>query len=352
MTKRTFNSGAITLVNADSLEYLKTIPDNSIDLVATDPPYFQVKQNAWDNQWDNSAEFLAWLDEMLCEFWRILKPNGSIYLFCGHALSADTEILIRSRFNVLNNIVWTKPSGPWNKARKSDLRKYFGSTERIIFAEHYGSEGYAKGNAGYATKCAAARKEVFKPLIDYFRDAKNKLDIKAKDINQATGTQMCSHWFSDSQWALPSADNYAKLQALFKAKGEELQVSHAELADQYGELQKEYQELTASYDELKAQYQSLRRPFSVSKEVPFTDHWHFKSVQYYPGKHPCEKPAPLMEHIISSSSREGDVVLDAFGGSQSTGKACLKLGRKYIGIELEEETFDRSVAAFEELVKT
>ena len=44
MTKRTFNSGAITLVNADSLEYLKTIPDNSIDLVATDPPYFQVKK--------------------------------------------------------------------------------------------------------------------------------------------------------------------------------------------------------------------------------------------------------------------------------------------------------------------
>ena len=58
-----------------------------------------------------------------------------------------------------------------------------------------------------------------------------------------------------------------------------------------------------------------------------------------------------MEHIVSSSSREGDVVLDAFGGSQSTGKACLKLGRVYIGIELEEETFDRSVEAFEQLVK-
>lgn len=67
--------------------------------------------------------------------------------------------------------------------------------------------------------------------------------------------------------------------------------------------------------------------------------WSIASVQYYQGKHPCEKPADLLEHIISTSSRENAVVLDAFMGSGSTGQACLKLNRKFIGIEMEEETY-------------
>lgn len=57
------------------------------------------------------------------------------------------------------------------------------------------------------------------------------------------------------------------------------------------------------------------------------------------GKHPCEKPSALMEHIIATSSRPGDVVADFFMGSGSTIKAALKLGRKAIGVELEEETY-------------
>ena len=121
----------------------------------------------------------------------MLKPAGSIYLFCGHKLSADTELLMRQRFNVLNHIIWAKPSGPWRRMRKTDLRSFFPATERILFAEHYGADGHAKGVAGYATKCAELKKEVFEPLIEYFRAARQSLGISAKDINAATGTQMC-----------------------------------------------------------------------------------------------------------------------------------------------------------------
>lgn len=53
----------------------------------------------------------------------------------------------------------------------------------------------------------------------------------------------------------------------------------------------------------------------------------------------CEKPAELMEHIIATSSRLGDVVADFFMGSGATIKAALTLGRKAIGVELEEETY-------------
>ena len=234
--------------------------------------------------------------------------------------------------------------------RKSDLRSFFPSTERILFAEHYGADGHAKGVAGYASKCKELKKDVFKPLIDYFRDARESLGISAKDINDATGTQMCSHWFSPSQWQLPNREQYEKLQALFKEKAGELNKSHDELVKEYDGLNAEYQTLVRQYDDLKSEYESLRRPFSVTSDVPYTDVWTFAPVQYYPGKHPCEKPADLLDHVITASSREGDVVLDAFMGSGSTGKSCVKLNRQFIGIEMEEDTYLRTVESFKNLV--
>jgi len=57
----------------------------------------------------------------------------------------------------------------------------------------------------------------------------------------------------------------------------------------------------------------------------------------------------MMEHIVRSSSREGDVVLDCFMGSGSTGKAALALGRRFVGMEFEQPTFDQASEALSEL---
>lgn len=351
--KNTGNLSSIELVNADSLSYIKNLPENSIDLIATDPPYYRVKDCAWDRQWENVTDYLAWLDEFLSEFWRVLKPNGSLYIFCGSKLAADTELLVRQRMDVLSHIIWAKPNGPWLRQNKASLRTFFPSTERIIFAGHYGAEGYAKGQAGYATKCAEIKGEVFGPLIDYFIKAREALNISAKEINQATGRQMCSHWFSRSQWQFPGPIQYEQLQALFSRKALEMGVNnpllegHAGLSEKYSGLQAQYSDLRCEYDELRQQYENLRRPFSVSSEVPYTDVWTFRPVAGYAGKHPCEKPSDLMEHIITTSSRPGDVVADFFMGSGATIKAAKKLGRRAIGVELEEERFLQTKAELE-----
>jgi site-specific DNA-methyltransferase (adenine-specific) len=55
------------------------------------------------------------------------------------------------------------------------------------------------------------------------------------------------------------------------------------------------------------------------------------------GKHPTQKPLALLERIILASTKEGDTILDPFNGSGTTGIACIKLNRKYIGIEKEFE---------------
>ena len=57
-------------------------------------------------------------------------------------------------------------------------------------------------------------------------------------------------------------------------------------------------------------------------------------------KHPTEKSVNNMEFYISNSSNEGDLILDPFMGSGTTGVACKNLNRKFIGVELDENYYD------------
>lgn len=56
--------------------------------------------------------------------------------------------------------------------------------------------------------------------------------------------------------------------------------------------------------------------------------------------HPTEKPVELMEILVDNSSSVGGVVLDLFMGTGSTGVACKRLGREFIGIEIDKKYFD------------
>lgn len=341
--KNTVKITSSFLYHGDCLEFIATLPDNSVDLIVTDPPYFKVKPQGWDHQWKGDSDYLVWLDKCLAEFWRVLKPAGSIYLFCGHRLAADTELLMRSRFNLLNHIIWAKPSGRWNGCNKESLRAYFPATERILFAEHL--QGPCKPKStGYDKQLTALKQQVMSPLIEYFQQARRSLGITAQQIAEATGKKsMASHWFSNSQWQLPSESDYAKLQALFvkvaKQKNEDVKLSSSHSA-----LSASYVELSREYESLRQEFKELRRFFSVTAFVPYTDVWTHKPVQYYPGKHPCEKPAEMLEQIILASSKPGEVVADFFMGSGSTIKQALKHSRKAIGVELETDRFNQTVS--------
>lgn len=67
------------------------------------------------------------------------------------------------------------------------------------------------------------------------------------------------------------------------------------------------------------------------------------------GKHPTQKPLSVLERILLASTKEGDVVLDPFSGSGTTGIACVLLKRHYIGIEISEEYLNLSIQRFNEI---
>ena len=66
-------------------------------------------------------------------------------------------------------------------------------------------------------------------------------------------------------------------------------------------------------------------------------------------KHPTEKPVPLMVELVKKTTAQ--TVLDPFMGSGTTGVACVELGRKFIGIELDEKYFDIACRRIEQAVR-
>jgi len=232
------------------------------------------------------------------------EPAGSLYLFAGPHLATQVELAVAERFDMLNHIIWRKPSGRHNGCNKESLRRYFPQTEHIMFAESRKKLPFA-----------------FEPIRAYLDQARKAAGIGRKQIDEACGCQMSGHWFDSSQWSFTSQAHYQTMNALF------------------GGSLKPYEELKAEYKAIKQQ----QRHFAVTKHVPYTNVWDFKPVQWYPGKHPCEKPLDLMRYIVAASSRPGDVVMDTFAGSGSTALACRDLGRSFVGCEMGVAEFDGAV---------
>ncbi|PKK85635.1 MAG: site-specific DNA-methyltransferase, partial [Thermoplasmata archaeon HGW-Thermoplasmata-1] len=69
------------------------------------------------------------------------------------------------------------------------------------------------------------------------------------------------------------------------------------------------------------------------------------------GVHPTQKPMQLLRRIVAASSHEGDLVLDPFNGSGTTGIAAHLLGRRYIGIDKQSEYLDITIKRLNELKK-
>ena len=76
-----------------------------------------------------------------------------------------------------------------------------------------------------------------------------------------------------------------------------------------------------------------------------------KPIEKKFGKHPTQKPEELLKRIILASTNKGDLVLDPFTGSSTTGVASHLLGRKFLGIDTEKDFLNVSIKRFEELDK-
>lgn len=108
-----------TIYNMDCLEYMKTMPNKSFDLVLTDPPYGQGKFGDWDTFDQSFIE--AWLIE--CN--RLLKDSGQMYVFWGHQWLP--AFLSMCRHDAI--LHWVKPKPIINP----QSRRWVASVEYILW---------------------------------------------------------------------------------------------------------------------------------------------------------------------------------------------------------------------------
>lgn len=305
----------VTLYHGDCLEVMPTLTA-PFDALITDPPYFKVKQDEWDNQWAKSSEFLSWMGRFLDAAKPLLAANGSVWVFASPAMTSSVERVVGERFRVLNSIRWVKDAGWHQKAELAAMRSFLTPWEGVIFAEQYADE--------YDDAAKALHKQVFAPLGRYIQSERERAGWSRSDLEVALGyastsdptrgTALCYRWEEGS--SLPTPETYQRMRDLLNGHGGDF--------------------LRREYEDLRREYEDLRRPFTITSRAYSTDVWNFQTVKPSPGKHPCEKPLPMLEHMISVSSRAGATILDPFAGSGSTLVAAKRLGRHAVGVELEE----------------
>ncbi|MCX6345953.1 MAG: site-specific DNA-methyltransferase [Armatimonadetes bacterium] len=293
------------VAQGDSLSLLRSFPNHSVSLILTDPPYHATKKgNIYgDRSFAQDQHYLDWMEQYAVEWYRVLKPNGSLFCFCDSSMVGRLEVLFAKTFNILSHIVWTKPNDPgfdgWKgKMRKEALRQWYPHSERILFAEPA-----VEGNIHRS------------PFANFLRDRRQIAGLSMKDLTTKIGAHgRVNHGGAVSNWEAgrntPSREQYEKICNALVETGKV---------------------------EAMPPYEDVVRVFNMDGTKEFTDIWTFKSVRPYSGKHPAEKPVELLEHAIEATTFPDDIVLDCFAGGGNTALAALRLGRRTIAIEIESK---------------
>jgi len=116
----------------DCLEGMKRMPDKSVDMILTDPPYgmsFQSDHRKIKYEKIKGDSNLDWLDDFVDEIYRVTKPNTAHYMFCSFHHIDKFKQAIGRKFKIKNILTWVK-----NNTSMGDLKGDFApKTEFIIF---------------------------------------------------------------------------------------------------------------------------------------------------------------------------------------------------------------------------
>lgn len=199
MLKPYFKKENFVLYNDDSLNILKEIPENSVDMIFADPPYFlsngtftcqngkrvSVKKGDWDlcNSLKESFEFyLNWIE--ICR--NILKPNGTIWISgTYHSIYQCGLALQIKKYHIINDISWLKPNPAPNLSR----RAFTASHETLIWAK---KERRARHTFNYSE------------MVNWANNHKQKIvcrncnDVDHYEVIHKPGKQMKSVWLIDT----------------------------------------------------------------------------------------------------------------------------------------------------------
>jgi len=360
----------IDLKLGDCLEVMKTMEDNSVDAIVTDPPY---GLSFMGKKWDYDVPSQEIWEEAL----RVLKPGGYLLAFAGtrtqHRMACRIE---DAGFEIRDMIAWVYGSGfPKSLNIGKQIDKIQCNEREVIGTQTL------SGNAAQTTKEKGGT----------YASNTNAIGVKPIEVNITKGTSQWEGWGTALKPALepitvarkPIEGTVANNVLKWGVGGinidecrvgtEEINIHNAprgtfaggepdrgsdtdsyrnsigrfpanlihDGSDEAVELLSDSQrffycaktsksERNAGCDELEEQIVNDGRETDI-------DNAFQRGITLRKNTHPTVKPIALMKYLIKLVSKENYVILDPFMGSGSTGIACKQLDRQFIGIELDKD---------------
>jgi len=307
-----------TIHNSDWMN--NGLPDQSVDLIIADPPYFEILGD-FDFIWDSFDDYLKDVEKWAIECKRVLKDNGTLFWYGDDKRIAYAQIIFDKHFNLLNNLVWHKGENFMGLNKSDGLRSFAPCTERILM--------YDKGEDKSGLYMIFANPELFMPIKKYFDDEHDKTGLTLKQMCDAYGST-CSHFFGYSkrnkeQFHFPIEKRYEALQ------------STGYFQRPYKELREEFEDLRSEYEGIKEGYNDMRRPFSNFLDLNEVMRFNNESSLHTEYKHPTRKPTKLTRALMLTCSKADALVLVPFAGSGTECAMAQKENRNFIGFEIDEK---------------
>jgi site-specific DNA-methyltransferase (cytosine-N4-specific) len=313
----TTEAGAAYL--GDSVELMKQLDAGSVDLICTSPPFALLRQKDYGNV--ASEEYVEWFRPFAKQFRRILKPNGSLVIDLGgtwikglpYRSLYHYELLLRLckpveeggefGFFLAQELYWYNPAklptpAEWVTVRRIRVKDAVNTVWWLRPSAVFDEEGGRVSNRSVLKPYSQAQQHLMK------NGYTPKLRPSEHDISDKFG--------KNNGGAIPP--NILEDDALEYEIGAPVPVNVVAASN------------TSSND----RYQRRCRETGTKR-------------------HPARFPKALPEFIIGLTTEVGDLVLDPFAGSNTTGEVAQEMGRRYLAFELDEGYLESSRFRFDEL---
>ena len=298
----------------DNLEIMRSLPDESVDLCYTDPPFMSQRSygSEFNDKWSSIDEFCGFMRLRLIEIHRLLKPTGSIYLHLDESASHYIKIEMDRIFgkgNFKNQITWKRTSG--NKQCTKTL----------------------PNNSDYILRYAKSKKSTWNLDHMYLERDESYIKKYNKDDNDGKGSYRYNYF------GLPKRE---------RQNQNTIKKNSYELLGLYGSYKWNKERADQGVKDgiivrnNNKIYQKLY--LNDAKGIQIDNIWidihnvRGQSPEYI--GYPTQKPVALYQRMIQLSSNKNNIVLDPFCGSGTSLDAAQSLNRNWIGIDNNPNTID------------
>ncbi len=310
--------GDATLYLGDCLEVMPTL-DFQVDMVMTDPPYGTIEGIAGSDNVDHGmAGKTKWdvaLDpsDFLPQINNTLRANGALIIFSQEPYTSELIKKAHANIPFSYRLIWIKDHFANSLIAKKAPVNYY--EDLVVFFKKYAKHDF----------------EGFHPTRPYAERVCEFIGRTKKELFTEMGHAGMCHFMrhGSTQFSLCTEKTYDELIALCG-------IDQMDGFKSFVDLAEENKVYRAGL--IERMTKEAPKIFNLPKGKKYKSNvFHYRKD--YDGYHPTQKPVALVEDLIQTYTNEDDTVLDFAMGSGTTGVACLKTGRKFVGIELDPEYF-------------